>query len=250
MTIASLQEARSGGLGLRLTSTKLVQVDVGGGVSVGVVRTSPAQLASMAGLTKDEYTLARVVVSEGYGGAAIGRAAAAVAIAQATRNGARASGLSITDKLTRSVYPETAGLYGNQKGKYASTAADPYAWHARVVRDVLADRVPDLVGGAANYLDPAVWGKRGKDDEFERVVTSWHKDRAWIGPVPTIDSYHLMVFAKEANAAKRAASLSAVLAVYRRGKAGKSEPAPGDPDKSFPFLPTLALLALAGLVLL
>lgn len=266
MTIAALQQARAVGLGKRLTSTTLEKVDVGGGTLVGIVRTPPAELAARAGLPVDVYTLARVLASEGYGGAAIGRAAGAVAIGQATWNGAKASKITLTQKLTRSVYPKTAGFYGNQKGKYASTAQDPFAWHGQVARAVLGGDVRSLLpNGSQNYVDPAVWGNRAKkaaanDDDAEAarqdaayasVMKNWHKDRAWVGNIATIDPYHLLFFYPEKNASRRATSLAQVMEIYKLGKAGKTGPAGGDVDAGilFPVL-TLAGLALAGLVML
>lgn len=117
---------------------------------------SPAALARAAGATLDEYALARVVASEHGSAPQIVQ----IGVAHATRNYARAAGLSISALVLRST-GKGAGYFGAQwQGRYASTAVDPREGHLKIARDVLAGRVSDPTGGARQYDSPKAFGQQ------------------------------------------------------------------------------------------
>lgn len=254
MTVRALQEALDAdGSGTSVTSTTTTLVGTVDG-PVAVVSVAPAALAARAGEPSDVYALGRVVRSEGYGGAVVGKAAAGVAIAQAVRNAAGAG--SITAKLIRSKYPAAAGLYGEQSGRYASTRLDPSRWHMQLAHAVLDGDVPDLARGATMFLDPHVYvggTQAGRAlERFDAVMRRWHSvdqagyGMAWVGPIPTVDAGHLMLFREESSAAAREASYRAALRIFDDVAAGRSAPAPGDPDASGGLLVALLTLALGA----
>lgn len=238
MSVRALQEALGGTNDEFLTRAPTTQVGTADGL-VTIVPTEPATLAHRAGLPLETYSLARCIASEGYSGAEEGKAAAAVAIGQAIRNGAGSS--SITAKLIRSRYPAAHGFYGEQSGRYAATTRDPKRWHGLVAAAVLAGDVPDLARGATMFLAPTVYAGKGTQagrplGPFDVRMRKWHSidqdgyEQAWIGQIPTVDAGHLLVFRDESSAAKREASYKATLRVFDDVVAGRSAPAPGDPD--------------------
>ena len=223
-----------------------------------VAATEPAELAAAAGLSREEYALARCIRSEGYGGDPVGRAAAAVAIGQAVRNGAELSKLSIERKLTNSQFAAASGLYGEQAGRYAATTLDPRRWDGEVARAVLAGGLPDLAQGGHKFVDPRVFAggtQAGRAlDRFVEVMTSWVLDDGlvWKGHIPTVDAFHLVVLGKATpgtTKAMRRSSLDQLVAIYEDGVKGNHAPAPGDPDAMTPtwLVGVVALLA-AGAV--
>jgi hypothetical protein len=242
--------------GAQVRPVKGTAVDYGSGKTI--IAESPTTLASRAGYSVEEFALGRLIASEGYGGEGrTAEATARTALAQAVVNEARRRKMSIVDLLTRSsdsvLLP---GFFGSQKAKiYAATTKDPTKWDLEIARAVLRGSVPDLAKGATNFLDPEIWGgaiARGTTPtqggyalgKFEEIITSWHKDKAWIGPIPGVDSYYLMLFRKEPNPAARAVSLVRVLDVYRRGIRGDHGVDARDPDGSV----ILSIAIVAGFV--
>jgi hypothetical protein len=244
MTVAALNAALSSpGANAALTNATLVSVATGAGGTVRVTLTPPDQLAAKAGLSREAYALARCIRSEGYGSSkdaertAVGKAAAAVAIGQAIRNGADLKRKSIEATLTASNFTGAAGYFGEQSGRYAATTLDPTMWTGQVAQAVLDHDVPDLARGAHKFLDPAVFaaGEQAgrKLDQLKNVLTSWMigDGLEWIGRIPTVDPYYLVLLRQGgASSVQRQAQLDELLDIYEVGKIGNHEPAEGDPD--------------------
>jgi hypothetical protein len=253
MTVAELQAAlERPGANTALTKAPMTTVPTGTGGSVRVTFTPPAQLAAQAGLSREAYALARCIRSEGYGGDPVGRAAAAVVIGQAIRNGSAGKGIEAT--LTHSQFANASGYFGEQSGRYAATTQDPTAWTGQVAEAVLAGGLPDLARGAHKFLDPAVFA-RGEQagrplGELASVLRSWmlgNEALEWVGPIPTVDTFHLVVLRRgNASLAERQAQREQLLDIYERGKAGDHGPEGGDPDE----VPGEGLQALVVLVVL
>jgi hypothetical protein len=206
---------------------------------VSVIDDPPGVLATRAGVDVETYSLARVIASEGYpGGTPLQLAVALSSIGHVIKSEAKARGQSITRLLTGGTAP---GYYGSQKAKgYAATTRDPRVLDVAVAKAVLGG-IPDLTRGARNFVHPKVWGDkeaRGETatqagaalSEFETVMRRWHTEKAYVGGVPSIDSYRLMFFRRERDAKKREAAFEACMAVYRAGMAGKSVADPRSPD--------------------
>jgi hypothetical protein len=192
--------------------------------TVLVCRTPPDVLAQSAGATLEEYSLARCVASEGWGGDLGGRTEAAVVIAQCVANCARRSKpfskQPIADKLLWSKFPAARGLFGEQRGRYAATTRDATHWHLMVARAVLAGRVPDLARGGTSFLDPHVWRVSGmqsgrKLEPLDSVLQRWTGAYGleWVGPIEGIDSRYLLVFRPQKDPKLRAASLARIRAL-------------------------------------
>lgn len=258
VTIAALVAALNAP-GANTYPAKGTAVDYGSGKVI--VSEPPATLAARAGATPEEYALARLIASEGYGGTGDdAEARGRVAIAQAVVNEARRQRKSVLSLLTEHKDGFMNGYFGSQKAKrYAATTRDPKRWDLEIARAVLRGSVPDLAQGATNFLDPEIWGRaaaRGTTatqggnplKAFETVVNDWHKDKAWIGPILGIDSYYLMLFRKESNPAARAASLVRVMDVYRRGIRGDHAPASHGIAGSDSGSVILSVAVVAGLV--
>jgi hypothetical protein len=212
----------------------------------GVIVEPPASLAKDARAPLDVYSLARMIRSEGYGGAAVGKAAAGVSVAQCAKHRAARLGKTSTAMLTASTKEPGRGRYGRQSSsyggtRYAATTLDPRVWEISVATAVMAGDLNDLVKGSTSFLDPAVFASGGTPEHrlrsFESVMKAWHgfvvpehpsfNTLAWAGPIPTIDPFYLLTFRKEHSQAVRRESLQRVMKVYQEGSKG---PAPGDPD--------------------
>jgi len=255
MSVADLQAALSSpGANTALTRATVTTVPTGTGGMVKIALASPADLAAQAGLSREEYALARCITSEGYGGPVVGKAAAAVAIGQAIRNGAQLDGgKSIEAKLTYSNVVAARGYFGEQAGRYAATTLDPTSWAGQVAQAVLADDdLPDLARGAHKFLDMKVFAggeQAGKPlGQLEGVLKSWMltDGLVWVGPIPTVATYHLVVLGHgSASQAQRQSQLNELLAIYEAGKNGDADPEDGDPDDDSSGLGVDAVLALA-----
>jgi hypothetical protein len=254
MSVADLQAAlASPGANALLTHATVTTVPTGTGETVKIALADPGTLAAQAGLSREAYALARCITSEGYGGSVLpkrlqqlgldpnyGRAAAAVAIGQAIRNGAKLDGgKSIEQKLTYSKFVSARGYFGEQSGRYAATTLDPTMWAGQVAQAVLADDggLPDLARGAHKFLDLAIYKtgiQAGKEiPPLEQTLKSWMDDEGlvWKGPVPTIDTYHLALLGRgSASLAQRQEQRQELLDIFAVGKAGNDEPEGGDPD--------------------
>jgi hypothetical protein len=238
VSVADLQAAlASPGANAPLTHATLTTVPTGSGGTVRIALADPADLAAQAGLSREAYALARCITSEGYGGPSMGKAAAAVAIGQAIRNGARLTGQSIEQKLTYSKFVAARGYFGEQSGRYAATTLDPTFWAGQVAKAVLADELPDLARGADHFLDLAVYKtgiQAGKEiPPLQTTLTKWMDGDGlvWKGPIPTIDTYHLALLGRgSASLPQRQQQRQELLDIFEAGKAGLTEPEGGDPD--------------------
>jgi hypothetical protein len=111
-------------------------------------------------------------------------------------------------------------------------------WAGQVAQAVLADDgLPDLARGGHKFLDmkPFASGEqRGKPlGQLKTVLTSWmmNDGLVWKGPVPTVDTFHLVLLGRgSASSAQRQDQLAELLDIYEAGKAGNTEPEGGDPD--------------------
>ncbi len=130
--------------------------------SNGLVDGDPLVLADEAGLTEEQYSLARMLGSEEPHSDPETQAA----IAWATINKAARRGISITSLLLQAKNPKNNGHYGSQKDKdpdsanfgasdrYATTALDPYDREGQIAQQCLDGTIPDPTGGATNYDRP------------------------------------------------------------------------------------------------
>lgn len=234
----------------RISTSSLIAV----AGDVRIAREKPESLAKQAGAALDEYSLARVLVSEGYGGARIGKAAAAVGIAQVVVELARLKRVSITELVTASTFPAAHGFYGEQRGRKVATTRDPTRWHLEIARAVLAREVPDLVHGATHFLDMAVFARgtqAGRDlSPFETVIRSWitGREKNTIRDlVPTIDPFHLL-FLGPGPTVDREDEVRKALKIYEDGQRGLNRPTPGNPDGIGLFHKSVALVAAALII--
>jgi hypothetical protein len=129
----------------------------------GVVPGTPTDLADEAGLTEDQYALARMISSEE--GSSDNTIKAAVC--WATINYAAKVGKSIVELLTHAQNPAHSGRFGTQKDidpsspnkgksdRYASTALDPYDGDGQIASQCLDGTIADFTNGATNFDRPA-----------------------------------------------------------------------------------------------
>jgi hypothetical protein len=204
------------------------------GATIIYYRKDPSEFAAEAGVDVETYSLARSIRSEGYGGAASGKAYAAVAIGQALVNLAASGRRSITAMLTNST-AKLAGTdltpadnyYGNQLGRRAATTSDPTQWHIDVATAVLAKTVPDFVNGATQFIDPRTHesGKQGDSNlkSPEKILNKRITEgNVWIGNIPMISTWHLMFFRPESSPEVCEGCRPEALKIFELGRAGKS----------------------------
>lgn len=201
-----------------------------------------------ASCTLDEYALARMLASEGYGGGSEGRSVAYVLMACAAINQAKTKGVSPSGLLLRSVYGiPLSGHFGEQNGRYASTKVDPYTDHLLAARTAVENL--SLGQGVDQYFSPVLQdqgsqGGRRLDSDADAILLQWTAgQRAPIGPFATIDPYELMFFGPEYDASKRASQIAWGKDVIRRGRAGIRIPGGGS-------FGSVLLVALLGKLLL
>jgi hypothetical protein len=157
--------------------------------STGYVDADPQSLADQAGLTQEQYSLARMLGSEEPHSSPETQAA----IAWATINKAARRGISITDLLLQAKNAKNNGHYGSQKDKdptspnfgssdrYATTALDPYDREGQIAQQCLDGTIPDPTGGATNYDRPA--GEKNPD----KVATDRGNEGLVAVDVPSAD---------------------------------------------------------------
>ena len=223
----------------------------------GHVRVDPAAsiLASIHGLQPDEDALARLIGSE------VGSLPAQYhyAVGEVTVNEAAARGVSITKLLTGS--GPNVGFYGEQSGRWASTARPFNGRHLAAARQVLSGTARGFTRGARKFFDPKVQdgGKQGgKPLAFDAlgIARKWFGEGyRWIGTVSDpltgellIDPYRLMLMSKTGSA-----TLAETEAAIRDGRqrwAGQS-PAPDaggsrDESEGLPWAAAAAALLLVA----
>ena len=154
--------AAAGVLGLALWLRRKAGGSVTGGDDRvdggGVVPGDPEKLARAAGLTLEEYALARLMESEE------SSEPARIAVGWATRNAAQRQGVSIPSLLLRGNL-SSKGRFGRQDtGKWASTSKPPTAGTMLLARKVLAKEMPDPTGGATQWDAPRAQATLNKRD--------------------------------------------------------------------------------------
>lgn len=127
--------------------------------ATGLVPGDPQILADQAGLSLEQYSLARMLGSEEPHTDPTTQAA----IAWCTINEAVRRGVSVTALLLRAKNPRNTGSYGSQKDKdpdspnfgssdrYATTALDPYEREGSIATQCLDGTIGDLTGGATQF---------------------------------------------------------------------------------------------------
>lgn len=199
-----------------------------------VVQGTPATLADDASLDVNTYALARMLSSEENSGSA----EVLLALAEAARNQAARRGRSVYSLLTSSKYPSRAGRFGAQKGAWASTRLDPNGRHVAAAQVALGGS--DFTGGARDFFDPRTQDGGVQLGEALRLTSEQYiADRAkeglfWVGPLPGIDPYKLMLF-RDGHG-----DVGEALAVLEHGRGGGSAGGGGA---------VLALLLIVGVAL-
>ncbi len=158
--------------GKRLTRTTLNEN--------GDVDTAPDELVSQASavagrsVSHDEYALARMLASEESGASPETK----TAISWVAVNEARSRGRSVFHLLVTDKGPGD-GLFGEQRGRYASTRTDPYESDLQIATYVLDGVTPDPTGGAIHFYRPALQDKLFKLGKTSKDAAQI--DREW-GP--------------------------------------------------------------------
>jgi hypothetical protein len=129
----------------------------------GYVDADPQALADQAGLTIDQYALARMIASEEPHSDNVTKGA----IAWCTVNEAARVGKTISALLLRAKNPTNNGHFGSQKDKdsssarfgksdrYATTALDPYDGEGQIAVAVLDGTIVDITNGCQQFDRPA-----------------------------------------------------------------------------------------------
>ncbi len=165
--------------------------------TTGVVPGTPVDLADEAGLTEEQYALARMLSSEE--GSSDNTIKAAVC--WATINNAAKEGKSIVELLTHAKIPAHTGRFGTQKDidpsssnhgksdRYASTALDPYDGDGQIASQCLNGTIADFTNGATHFDRPA-----GEKDPT-KVAQNRAKEGLSPVDVPGIDSTEIRFWA-------------------------------------------------------
>lgn len=216
--------AASGNLVGRDTSTTKLTA---GEKSWRGVDVPPADLHAAAGLDADIYALARCVASE------VGQKATPVyqlAIAESVVREARVwkGGSSVFTMLTgrtRADAAWTAGKYGEQRGRWASTSNDPSGKNVAAARAALGGTTltPPASKGARFFDAKVMDGGRQGDHQLRLdatgLVAEWGEEGwQWIGPLPGVDTYLLAVMHK---VAKGSANNAKLVEAIERGRKGE-----------------------------
>ncbi len=160
--------------------TQLSSDDGKGIVTVdGTTPADPRSLAGGMGVEANRYALARMINSEfaRYRDARIGAAWAA-------RNEANARGVSLLALLTRQRIKTTVegktvrvpgpgdGFFGQQWGRYASTAQDSTADALEIAGGVISGELEDITGGARQFDSPGAFGAQAGTtvDDADKVA--------------------------------------------------------------------------------
>lgn len=165
--------------GTRLTRTSL---DENGDVDADPMDLV-ANAASVAGVTVtlNEYALARMLGSE----EANADPNTKVAIAWVALNEAERRGVSIANLLLRDNGPGN-GRFGEQRGRYASTARDPYEVDLQIAQSIISGQVGDITGGAIHFYRPDLQDRLYDMGKVSK--TAAEIDESWGGGGFTIDT--------------------------------------------------------------
>lgn len=178
------------------------------------------KLASASGLDPDLYACARCVQSEEGSSAA----EYLLAVAECVRNEARERGAGPLKLLTSptDTYRATAGLFGEQHGRWAATSRDPTEKSVAAARAALIGGTR-MIGDARKFYSPKVQdtgrqGARALTSDAVGIIERWSADGwEWIGHIPGVDAYRLMLlrFAGRGKAKTREA-----IAAIEQGRRG------------------------------
>jgi hypothetical protein len=126
--------------------------------SDGIITESPDDLASVANVDTETYSLARAIASEEET-KVVDDPNYLIGVAWVIVNEAKARGISITDLLTSgSVGP---GQYGKQSvgPRYASTWEDPYTRDIDIATAIQTGTIADITQGSRHFFAPATQDK-------------------------------------------------------------------------------------------
>ncbi len=165
----------------------------------GVVYESPSELAEIAGVDVDTYSLARMIASEQETKSPSGNEL--VGVANVVLNEARARGISVTDLLTSSSVG--GGFYGAQSAgsRYAATSKDPYERDITIASGVLSGDIPDITQGARHFFSPATQDILHARDETkyksaDEIDSRWRKEGYLPIVVDDVDDSRLRFYRK------------------------------------------------------
>lgn len=174
------------------------------GLRYHVVLENPQTLADAAGLSLDEYALARMVSSE-YGGAK--HSEVMLGAAECAVNHAAYIGKTVAQSLLLSsiAASNSSGKFGeNACGKWASTAQDPNETHVAAAKAALSGT--NFALGARDFIEPG--GQNVGDTQGSTVIQTSAaayiaKNEAaglfWVGNLPNINPSQLMMFADKSK---------------------------------------------------
>lgn len=182
----------------------------------------PIQLAKLAGVPVEVYSLARCMASEGHSGSDYTLAMMLIGnvIMRVAKQSFSKATYPITTKVAYCVYSAVRWHYGQQSGRWASTMRPPTKWHIMLAESLLKGEVPDMSQGAHKFLSP--WGPHAKQAgrelrPFPEVMDKWHnKDGyAWVGHIPGIEDMELALFRPETDKAKRDLAFNQIMGLWR-----------------------------------
>lgn len=198
---------------------------------VMIVDDLPVDIAKTIGYPVEVLSLAACIASEGYSGRDYALAMSLlghVVMRVAKRRYPHAS-FPITTLLTASQFAPVRGHYGEQFGRWAATTRPPTKWHLGFALELMNGAIPDMSRGATKFLD--LWGpgdtqRNRKLRPFPDVMRSWHKEVAWVYPIPGIETGALALFAPEPDPSKRLRAFDAILTVWKSiyGGGGREPP--------------------------
>lgn len=146
----------------------------------GDIENDPQSLADEASavvgreVSLEAYALARMLASEEERASTTTKVAIAwVAVNEAARRGVSVPVLLLADRGPGD------GFFGEQRGRYASTAADPYEGDLQAAEAVLSGEIGDITGGAIHFYRPELQDRLY--DMGKTSKTAADIDAAWGG---------------------------------------------------------------------
>jgi len=177
-------------------STSVVGPDISADPDTGIVDGDPSSMAHEAGLTLDQYSLARMCASE----EGRGPGAYLLAVAECAVNTAARRKVSVSDLLLKSSRSQGAGKFSQQGlGKWASTSRPATRKSVAAAKAALAGS--NFTKGSRDYFSPSgqvVGSKQGvttiKTSSEKYIQDRKEEDLVWVGDLPGIDPTRLMIF--------------------------------------------------------
>jgi hypothetical protein len=185
------------------------------------VSISPVDLHRRSGIDRDTYATARCIASE-----VRGTGEALLAVAEAIRNAAKEKGTTPYTLLayrTAAAYSWTAGRYGEQHGRWASTRQDPTQRTLAAARAALQQGA-NIANGAARWLglatmDAGSQGDRKLTYDAIGIAKKWGAEGwQWIGHLPRVDTYRTVALFRRVSGKVGNDDLCAVIELARGGK--------------------------------